>query len=1066
MEKYKLSFKQSFLRSSINAIECLTAFVLIFVISFLLACAGEKMSLEEAKNVTVTMKTESFVPPPRRIDDILSVLEQPGNFDSEVVKRIEAEANAEPPLTSNPAILANFYDKRGKSAINLGRYRQELEDLRKALRYAEKEPGKKRLNFSLSDYARLLNGLAIAEARYGNFMLGIYYLEKSFKIQPTSVKYYLRAWLYIEAGDFQTAEKIIKQGIGFCNTIIQRRGAARSTWAVIDRARLKATLLEASGQFAAAEPYRRAVVDNMRIHTRSDYPFVYIYHRVRLAKNLASQGLFIDAELEVRKALEEIIGLAGKDAGTTGEIIEYLGYILLLQGRVEEAEKILRTGIRLLQAAGLSSNSTILINSILKLCSVYVAERNFAGAVHQYDQVKQSVQENQFYYQKNVERSPDVMFALIKTGRLNEALPFISNSLNDYSTFLGTDHPLTAEILALRAITYFAEGKKQNALNDFSTAMPILMAQRTETETNYPKKMRLRFIIEEYLKFLGDIYKTNLERQFKIDVSAESFKLVQVLIESAADKALGATSARAASVSLDLADLVRKEQDSLKQILALQATLLNAVSASSDQQNPEAVKELKDRIRTIRMARAALLDEIRRRFPKYSDFTDPQPQSLTTIQKHLRSGEAMLTVVPTPEHTSVWAIPSSGPIAFHILNLGENAIKKMVVNLRKALDPKPKTYGDIPDFNLELAYDLYRQLFEPVEAGWNGATDLIVIASGPLGPLPFSVLPTRGVTLENENAELFSNYRKIPWLIRKVSITRQPSISSFVTLRNLPKPDPHLKAFAGFGDPLFNKTQLAATTMPEGNKKADLSIRLNELRIRGIRISAKGNLDSKNIVSIQLEDLKRLPETAEEIKSIAAILSADPDQDIFLGIRASEHRIKTMDLSDRRIIVFASHALIPGDLDGLNQPAIALCSPTVTEEHEDGLLTMGEVLKLNLNADWVVLSSCNSGASDGRGAEALSGLGQAFFYAGTKALLASMWPVESTSARKLTTGLFRYQQEDPTLSRARALQKSSLALIDGPGLKDPASGRIVASYAHPLFWAPFIIVGESGSNAN
>jgi CHAT domain-containing protein len=69
--------------------------------------------------------------------------------------------------------------------------------------------------------------------------------------------------------------------------------------------------------------------------------------------------------------------------------------------------------------------------------------------------------------------------------------------------------------------------------------------------------------------------------------------------------------------------------------------------------------------------------------------------------------------------------------------------------------------------------------------------------------------------------------------------------------------------------------------------------------------------------------------------------------------------------------------------------------------------------------------------------------------------------VETTSARELTSGLFQYQQADPTLSRARVLQKSALALIDGHGFKDPASGKIVASYAHPLFWAPFIIVGES-----
>jgi CHAT domain-containing protein len=77
-----------------------------------------------------------------------------------------------------------------------------------------------------------------------------------------------------------------------------------------------------------------------------------------------------------------------------------------------------------------------------------------------------------------------------------------------------------------------------------------------------------------------------------------------------------------------------------------------------------------------------------------------------------------------------------------------------------------------------------------------------------------------------------------------------------------------------------------------------------------------------------------------------------------------------------------------------------------------------------------------------------------------------MWPVETTSARDLTTGLFQYQKEDKTLRRAKALQKSMIALIDGPGLKDEVTGKIIASYAHPLFWAPFIIVGESGYDSN
>jgi CHAT domain-containing protein len=311
---------------------------------------------------------------------------------------------------------------------------------------------------------------------------------------------------------------------------------------------------------------------------------------------------------------------------------------------------------------------------------------------------------------------------------------------------------------------------------------------------------------------------------------------------------------------------------------------------------------------------------------------------------------------------------------------------------------------------------------------------------------------------------LFARYRKLPWLIRRVSITRQPSVSSFVTLRALPEGDPGRKALVGFGDPIYNSTQLTRSEFKSGGKTKRLAGRGGDLHVRGIRVTDKGDLDNKKISSIRLEDLNRLPDTAEEIQSIARAMNADPAHDIFLGKQASEHTVKTMDLSNRRVVAFASHALVPGDLDGLDQPALALSAPSVTGENEDGLLTMGEVLKLKLSADWVVLSACNTGAADGAGAEAVSGLGRAFFYAGTRAMLVSMWPVETTSARKLTTEIFRYQTEDKTLSRARAHQKSMLKLIDDPGLKDNATGKIVASYAHPFFWAPFIIVGE-GSGA-
>ena len=169
-----------------------------------------------------------------------------------------------------------------------------------------------------------------------------------------------------------------------------------------------------------------------------------------------------------------------------------------------------------------------------------------------------------------------------------------------------------------------------------------------------------------------------------------------------------------------------------------------------------------------------------------------------------------------------------------------------------------------------------------------------------------------------------------------------------------------------------------------------------------------------------------------------------------------------MDLSGYKVLAFATHGLVPGDLNGLTQPALALSSPKVAGGTDDGLLTMGEILGLKLNADWVVLSACNTGSGQGAGAEAVSGLGRAFFYAGTRALLVSNWPVETTSAKALTTDLFKRQADDPGLTRVQALRQAMVGLIDEKAFVDEGSGKIVFSYAHPIFWAPFSLIGDGG----
>jgi CHAT domain-containing protein len=122
---------------------------------------------------------------------------------------------------------------------------------------------------------------------------------------------------------------------------------------------------------------------------------------------------------------------------------------------------------------------------------------------------------------------------------------------------------------------------------------------------------------------------------------------------------------------------------------------------------------------------------------------------------------------------------------------------------------------------------------------------------------------------------------------------------------------------------------------------------------------------------------------------------------------------------------------------------------------------MEKILALKLDADWVVLSACNTAAGAGAGAEATSGLGSAFFYAGTRALLVTNWSVHSASASELTTEIFRRQAADPALSRAEALRQSMIALLDGPGAVD-GTGKTIFTYSHPLFWAPYSVIGDGG----
>ena len=202
------------------------------------------------------------------------------------------------------------------------------------------------------------------------------------------------------------------------------------------------------------------------------------------------------------------------------------------------------------------------------------------------------------------------------------------------------------------------------------------------------------------------------------------------------------------------------------------------------------------------------------------------------------------------------------------------------------------------------------------------------------------------------------------------------------------------------------------------------------------------------------ESLPPLPGTRTEVETIAKSLDVG-EGDVKLGLNATEEAVKQSKRDDYRIVYFATHGLVAGDLQQFikakAEPALAFTIPEKPSELDDGLLQASEVAELKLNADWVVLSACNTASSDGVGAESLSGLARAFIYAGGKSLVVSNWDVSDDATAKLMSNLFEISKDKPDLSHGEMMREATLSLLDGANSE---------STAHPRVWAPFVVVGE------
>ena len=1011
----------------------------------LAACQSQppSMSVQEAKKIAADFPSAGFVPPPRTIADITAILDQQ-KPDETYRAAVQANLQATPPVDASAAARSEFYGVRADTAMQAGLGTQAVEDARESVRLARETVGTESL-------ARALGRLNAAEQNIGGTGLEaadeIYGLSRADGWTIQALVGLTQASL--RQGDLVAAQRWVATSDAVFAAIQQRRlSSSQEADLRANVASAHAALEVSLGKYAESERSLRSSIEDLRIWTnayvstvdanpsagiqRADYRLT---GRMRgLTFVLVAQDRLVEAEVVAREFLLYSLRRTGRTSPTTATAVGTLAFVLQNQGRFNDAERLILSEIETREALGIPASAAF-IGTREALGIPASAARDRLGDVLAYQRRWPEAMSN---FGKSYESLPRLM-ALYETGHVDEGLGMAKQIADARSRMLGVDHASTATARGFVGVGLGLQGDRAAAQSMFRAALSRLQS------TDVPSVRELqRYVFENNLRVL------TVQNPPTVSEVAEAFQVADALRLAETDRAVSASVARATLPSPELADLARREQDAEQQISARQVTLADAVSLPIEQQNAPALAAVRSDVERLKQARAVLTREIEKRFPDYANLVSPPPASLEQARAVLTDDEALVALYAGEKESYVWALRKSGMVAFVVIPLRREQLADMVGELRRALDPHAQNLGEIPPFDVALAYKLYAAILQPVESGWKGAKRLIVASHGPLAQVPFSLLVTRPVPQPKDQAALFSGYQEVPFLLREVAVTQVPSVAALAILRGMPPANPTRKPFVGFGDPWFSGAQAAQARAEQGPTAM--------VEVRGFHLRAAPATET--LPSATLAMLPRLPDTAGEVRDIAAALQANAATDVFLGAAANERQVRTMRLDDRRVVMFATHGLVAGDLDGLTQPALALSAPNVAGVDGDGLLTMEKILGLKLDADWVVLSACNTAAGNGAGAEAISGLGRAFFYAGARALLVTNWPVETNSARVLTTTLFPRQAADASLSRADALRASMLSLIDGPGAVDKDSGTTLYSYAHPIFWAPFILVGD------
>lgn len=950
-----------------------------------------------------------------KLNDRVVQLHQKGRFDEAIGVAREVLKIRENTLGSNHADVAGALNNLALLYDVQGNYSESELLQKRALAIYEKTLG---LNHpSLAGSLLNLASLCYKLGRYSDaepiYKRSLAIFEKSSGPNHPNVASVINnlAELYRVQGRFHDAEPLFKRALA----ISEKTFGPNHNSVTAPLTGLAAVYFD-QGRFRDAEPLVKRVLAIVEKSLGPNHPNVASAHN-NLAMLYAKQGRYPEAELLQRRSLIIFEKALGPNHADVARALNNLAEFIRASGRYSDAEPLFKRSLAI-YAKTLGATHPALASPLNNLAELFRADARYSDAELLYTQ-SLAIFEKSFG-----STHPKVAVILNNLGELRVAQgqypfaePLFKRSLLVSEEALGLNHPYVATSLNNLAKVYNAESR-------YSEALPI--AQRLIASKEAKRTVTLDILSgSESIKLIG------AHRSL-----SDSYNVLQFSSATRAADAVAKLAQRFAVGSDNLAVLVRQEQDLGTESEWLDAALIAVASKESNDHNAAQKSQFRKRLTDIASERVRIRSILNQKFPDYVALSRPEPLTIEETQQLLAHDEAVVALSIEENNGYAWVVTRT-EASWTRIPVKAKDLNAQVAELRQSLTFETRGRQiPSPPFDAVLSYRIYQQTLGPIAARIADKKRLSIVANGALTSLPFGLL----VTSDPSRKAL----KEVDWLIKSQAITVIPSIYSLKTMRLQVGALVAPKPLIAFADPVFSKAAQASAKAEQRGATRSMTSYYQGTQIDIARLRSS---------------LEQLPGTRIEVQSIGRTLGVSPD-DMKLGLAATETAVKRARLDQYRVVYFATHGLVAGQVEtfakAIAEPALALTIPDKPTELDDGLLQASEVARLKLNAEWAVLSACNTASADGVGAEALSGLARAFLYAGARSLVVSHWDVADEATQALMSQLFEISSKNRDLSHGEAMQQAMLKLLNDATTEDEA---------HPRYWAPFIVVGEPRKNA-